>query len=167
MATTRQSINPQLLELIGAIVVSTQDAERYLKVILPFTNAQDPSLSGAISRREKLKKRTLGDLVGTLVDSSTQNSERLKQHLTYLVEQRNRVIHHFGETYGQQLRSGNSHQVLESLKVLLANVDAFRAAMEEMALRLFEAMRDTTFHGTPEYEEFAELCATFRRSLGR
>ena len=35
------------------------------------------------------------------------------------------------------------------------------------ALRLSEAMRDTTFRGTLEYQQFAELCATIRRSVAR
>ena len=55
--------------MIGAIVLSTQEAERYLKFILPFTETADPSISAVLSRADKLKKRTLGDLIGRFVDS--------------------------------------------------------------------------------------------------
>ena len=158
-------MNPQLLELIGAIVLSTQDAERYLKAILPFTDSQDISIGGVLSRHEKLKKRTFGDLVGKFVDSSTPGSAGFKEHLAHLVDRRNQIVHHFPEAYGEQLRSGHSQQVIDSLRVLLANVDAFRSALERAALQLFEAMRDTTFLGTAEYQEMDDLCALFRQRV--
>lgn len=55
----------EILELIGAIVLSTQDAEKYLKVVLPFVASKDPSLSAALSRHDKLEKRTFGELLST------------------------------------------------------------------------------------------------------
>ncbi len=167
IATPVGSMNSRLLELIGAIVLSTQDAERYLKAILPFTDSQDPSISGAMSRHEKIKKRTLGDLVGKLVDSSTSTSAGLEQHLADLVERRNQIVHHFHETYGEQLRSGHSQQVAVSLEALLSDVDTLRRALEQMALQLFEAVRDITFVGTPEYQKMDELLASIRRRVTR
>lgn len=167
MATRVQPIDPKLLELIGAIVLSTQDAERYLKIVLPFTDSQDPSISGALSRHKKIKKRTFGDLVGKLVDASTPESVGLEQHLAHLVDRRNQIVHHFGETFGEQVRSGHSQQVVESMRALLTDVDAFRNGLEEMALQLFEALRDSTFAGTPEYQKMDDFCASFRRRVTR
>ena len=165
MATPSRSTKGELLELVGAIVLSTQDAEMYLKFILPFTDSNDPSISSALARHAKLKKRTFGDLVGKFVGSSTSESLALAQHLANLVDQRNRIVHHFGETYGSQLRSGDSQQVIVSLQTLQANVDGFRVALEQAALNLLETLRDVTFSGTPEYEDYANLCALFRQRV--
>ena len=167
MAIPAQTMNPQVLELIGAIVLSTQDAETYLKAILPFTDSKDPSITGAMSHHEKIKKRTFGDLIERFVDASRSDSDSFQQHLVRLVDHRNQIVHHFGEIYGEQLRSGNSQQVVDSLRVVLANVDAFRSALEQAALHLFEAVRDITFVGTPEYQKFDDLCALFRRRVTR
>jgi hypothetical protein len=162
MAISSQPIKAQLLELIGAIVLSTQDAEKYLKAIIPFTDSQDPSIRGALSRHEKLKKRTLGDLVGKFMGTATSENAELEKHLAHLVDQRNKIVHHFSETYGEQLRAGESQLVIDSLRLLLVNIEAFRSTLEQMAILLFEAIRDTTFLGTPEYKDMDDLCATFR-----
>jgi hypothetical protein len=137
----------------------------YLKLILPFTDSSDPSIGSALARHEKLNRRTFGDLVGKFVDSSTSDSLALTQHLADLVDQRNRVVHHFGATYGAQLRSGKSRQVIASLQTLQANVDGFRVALEQAALHLLESLRDVTFRGTPEYQDYANLCASFRQRI--
>jgi hypothetical protein len=165
MPTTSRSTKSELLELVGAIVLSTQDAEMYLKLILPFTDSIDPSVSGALARHEKLKKRTFGDLVVRFLDSSTSDSLALSKHLEDLVDQRNRIVHHFGATYGAQLRSGETSHVIGSLQTLQANVEGFRAALEQAALRLLETLRDVTLSDTPEYQDYANLCASFRQRI--
>lgn len=165
MATSEHPLEPQVLELIGAIVLSTQDAERYLKVILPFCKAEDPSITGALVRHDKLQRRPLGELVGKFVDSFTVESPEFERHLADLVERRNQIVHHFTETYGEQMRSGKSKQVIESLRVLLGNVNGFRNALQQTALHLFEAIRDTSFINTPEYEDMNDACASLRRQI--
>ncbi len=162
MEISTQTSNSKLLELIGAIILSTQEAEKYLKVIIPFTDAQDSSIRAALLRYEKIKKRTFGELVGKLVDSATSKSDGFEQHLAQLVYHRNQIVHHFGETYGGQLRSGQAQQVIDSLRSLRASIDVFRKALAQLALHLYEAMRDTTFYGTPEYDDMKNLCALLR-----
>jgi len=162
MAASSQPKN-EILELIGAIVLSAQEAEQYLKAILPFMNSQDPSLSGALARYEKLKKRTLGEVVGRFLDSTTSHTSDFASRLDELVITRNQIVHHFGETYGTQLRSGQIQPVADSLRAQLVGIDAFKQALQHAALQLFEAIRDTTFDGTPEYRAMADLCASFRR----
>jgi hypothetical protein len=39
--------------------------------------------------------------------------------------------------------------------------------LREMSLAIAEAMRDTTFAGTPEYGEFAAICEKARASLAK
>ena len=162
MAISAQPMNSQLLELIGAVVLSTQDAERCLKAILPFTDSDDPSIAGALMRHEKLKKRTLGDLVGRFVSKAHSKSDGLERHLASLVDRRNEIVHHFSDVYGQQLRDGDSKQVIATLRLLLADINAFRHALEQVVLLQFEAIRDTAFIGTPEHKEMDDICSTFR-----
>jgi len=164
MAALSQPKN-EILELIGAIVLSAQEAEQYLKAILPFMTSQDPSLSGALARHDKLKMRTLGEVVGKFLDSSTSHTPDLASRLHELVTTRNKIVHHFGETYGAQLRSGQLQLVADSLRAQLVGIDAFKQTLEQTALHLFEVIRDTTFDDTPEYQAMADLCASFRRRV--
>jgi len=161
--TSSSQHKKEILELIGSIVLSAQESEQYLKAILPFTNSQDPSLSGALARYEKLKKRTLGEVVRKFLDSSTSYTPDLASRLDELVTMRNQIVHHFNETYGAQLRSGQTQAVADSLRAQLVGIDAFKQGLQHTALQLFEAIRDTTFDGTAEYRAMADLCASFRR----
>ena len=162
MATSQRSDNEKILILVGAIVLVSQDAERYLKLALPFVKSEDPSLGAALKRVEKLKKRTLGELTGKFVEASTSDSLDFAQHMAYLVATRNQVVHHFNETYGAQISSGAHQDVLGSLETLLANLKSYRAVLEQVALTVLEGLRDVTFRNTPEYSQISELCASFR-----
>jgi hypothetical protein len=167
MDTIEPSPSKEILELIGSIVLATQEVERHLKFVLPFTDSQDPSLGGALARREKLEKVTLGSLVGQFVDASKSDSPNFAQHLATLVEKRNQIVHQFGETYGEQLRSGDSQQVISLLRAHLANVKSLGATLEQLVLRLSEAMRDITFRDTPEQKSMCDLCEAFRERVAR
>ena len=162
MSSSSQSDNERILRLIGAIVLVSQDAERYLKITLPFMGTEDASLNESLKKHEKLKKRTLVELAGRFVDSTTSDSLDFEQHLAYLVATRNQVVHHFNETYGERLSSGSYQEVFDSLETLLANLKTFRSVVEQLSLAVFEGLRDVTFRGTPEYGQMATLCASFR-----
>jgi hypothetical protein len=165
MSNSSQPDNEKILRLVGAIVLVSQDAERYLKITLPFTTSEDPSLDASLKRHEKLKKRTLGELAGKFVDSSTSDSLVFARHMAYLVATRNQVVHHFNETYGAQISAGAYQEVFDSLETLLANLKIFRSVVEQLALVIFEGLRDVTFRDTPEYEQMAALCASFRARI--
>jgi hypothetical protein len=154
--------NYEIQQLIGAIVISAQEAEQYLKMILPFTNSQGQSISGVLERNGELKKGTLGKLVGQFLDSHTSHTSDFVSRLKQIVTERNQIVHHFGETYGERLRSGQVELVADSLRAQLAGINAFNEALQNTALHLFEAVRDTTFNGTPEYQLMADLCASIR-----
>ena len=162
MSSSVQPDNERILRLIGAIVLVSQDAERYLKITLPFTGSEDPSLAASLKRHERLKKRTLGELAGKFVDSTASDSIDFAKHMAYLVATRNQVVHHFNETYGAQLSAGSYQEVYDSLETLLANIKIFRSVVEQLALVVFEELRDVTFRDTPEYEQIASLCESFR-----
>lgn len=160
MTNSSPSDTDKILRLVGAIVLASQDAERYLKITLPFIGSQVPGTT--LDRLKKLEKRTLGELTGKLVDSSTSDSLDFAQHLAYLVATRNQIVHHFNETYGAQISSGAHREVISSLEALFSNLKGFCSMLEQLALVVLEGLRDITFHGTPEYKQFAELCASFR-----
>ena len=113
MSSSSQPDNERILRLVGAIVLVSQDAERYLKITLPFIAAEDSSLGASLKRHEKLKKRTLGELAGKFVDSTTSDSLDFAKHMAYLVATRNQVVHHFNETYGVQLNAGSYQEVFD------------------------------------------------------
>lgn len=162
MDSPSQSDNATILQLVGAIVLTSQDAERYLKAALPFTNSEDPSIEAVLKRQGKLKRRPLGELAGKLVDATTTDSVHFAEYLAALVNGRNQVAHHFNETYGAKLAAGQQQAVIESLQALLLNLKAFRSSLEQMVLALFECLRDVVYQGTPQYKQMAELCASFR-----
>lgn len=162
MADSRLSDNERILVLVGAIVLASQDAERYLKMVLPFVKSDDPTLGAALKRAEKLKKRTLGELTGRLVGASTSDSLDFAQDMAYLINARNQVVHHFNETYGAQISSGAHQNVVDSLETLLGNLKSYRAVLEQVVLIVLEALRDVTFRDTPEHNQISELCDSFR-----
>lgn len=165
MASPSQPENDKILRLVGAIILTSQDAERYLKATLPFTNSEDPSLGAALKRHDKLKRRPLGELAGKFVDATTSDTLDFAQHLAQLVAGRNEVAHHFNETYGAKLAEGKHQEVVAALEALLLNLKAFRSSLEQLALVLFESLRDVVYGGTPEYEQMAALCASFRKRV--
>src|SRR3954467_7662446 len=116
-------IHPEILMLIGLIVLSTQDAEKYIKIILPFSPSKDPSLRGALKRMEKLSKDTFGGVIKKFVKSSSSTSNRFEQHVSGLVKRRNQLVHHFGEAYGDALRSGNHQKIIDALRIHLNDVN--------------------------------------------
>ena len=162
MRQMSQTENERLLRLIGAIVLASQEAEHYLKVTLPFIGYDDENLSSYLKRIEKLKKEPLGGLAGKFVAQTNSHSTDFPGHIANLVATRNQIVHHFNETYGELLNAGAHQAVFDSLETLLTNLKSFRAVLEQLALTLFEAMRDYTFRDSKHFEEFAALCATFR-----
>ena len=165
MTVVSQSDKDEILRLVGSIVLVSQDVERYLKHVLPYMGNGEPTVSAQIARHEKLKKRMLGLLVGELVDSTTSDSLDFSQHMARLVHTRNQVVHHFNETYAQQLSSGSVGEVADSLRTILANLTSFRSVTEQMMLIVLEGLRDVTFANTPEQDQMAEICSTFRQRL--
>lgn len=155
----------KVMALVGAIVLASQEAERHLKFLLPFTDSADPRLGSALARARKLEKRTLGELTGRLVEASTSDSLDFAGWLARLVEGRNRVVHHFSETYGSQLAAGAVDEVEASLGRLLADINRYRALAEQMSLHLLDHMRDVMFAGTPEQGEIAEFCEALRSRI--
>lgn len=85
--------------------------------------------------------------------------------MAWLVASRNQVVHHFNETFSAQISSGAHQAIIGDLEGLHANLYEFRSSLEQLALFVLEKLRDITFHGTPEYKQFAALCTSFRQRI--
>ncbi len=165
MDSTSTSDNERLLQLIGAIILTSQDVERCLKVTLPFVKSEDASLSAALKRHQKLKRRPLGELVEVLTKSSSSDSPDFELHLDQLVDNRNPLAHHFHDTYGPRIATGRHKEVIASLETQLEDLRNFRTGMQQMALFVLEALRDITFNNAPEYDQMAAVCESFRQRI--
>ena len=155
----------EILELIGSIILATQETERSLKLIQSFTNNTESSLSSALLRHKKLSKQTFGQLVGEFKASSVFTSNDIIAQLDLLVNRRNNVVHHFHETFSSDLVSGNTNNVILALREHQTEISALRDMLGQMALRLFEAIRDTTFKDTPEFADMDAVCSALQKNV--
>ncbi len=167
MDDSQQPHSEKILRLIGAIVLVSQEAERCLKVSIPFFASDDPSLGSALRRAEKLKKRSLGDLTGHLVAASTSDTPDFGEQLAQIVSARNQVVHHFEETYGSLVADGRHAEVVVALEQVLGDLKAYRSMAQQMALHVLEGLRDVTFLHTPERAEIETICASFKARIAR
>jgi hypothetical protein len=153
-----------ILRLIGALVLTSQEVERLLKAVLPYANSKDTSVGAALQRHSELKRKPLGELVGLLLKYSSVAHD-FRRDMEDLVDRRNRLVHHFEETYGPLLAEGRHEDVVSALERQLADLRGFRSAAREMALFVLEALRDVTFRDRPEYGEIAAACASIRQRV--
>ncbi len=167
MDDSRKSQSEKILRLIGAIVLVSQEAERCLKVSIPFFASDDSSLGSALRRAEKLKKRSLGDLTGHLVAASTSDTPDFGGQLAQIVSARNQVVHHFEETYGGLLAADRHAEVIVALEHVLDDLKAYRSMAQQIALHVLEGLRDVTFRHTPELIDIETLCASFKARIAR
>jgi hypothetical protein len=157
----------RIVYAVGLIVLASQEIERNLKFQLPFMNSDDPAFASIFARQAKLAKKSLGDLAGQFVASASSDGGTLESFMKGIVEERNQIVHHFQERFGDLLEQGRFEEVLESLRDHHARAMELVRVLREMSLAIAEAMRDTTFAGTPEYGEFAAICEKARASLAK
>ncbi len=165
MSTLSQLDIDKIFRLVGTIVLESQRVERNLKLILPFVDSGAIGLGESLQKLRKQEKHSLGKLVGNFVDSSTSDSLDFAQYMARLVSTRNQVVHHFHENFGAQLESGAQQEVLTALEQALLDLKNFGNLIEKIVLSVLEALRDTTYAETPEYEQFAAVCASFCRRI--
>lgn len=147
----------ELREVIGAIVLTVQDTERYLKFVTPFMGNDDSSMADIISRMEKSKKQTFGNLVGAFLENSSSENKDFQEHFENLVSKRNGLVHHFSELYGADIEAGELDRVVEELGTDLVNLQVFRKTTVQLASEVLRLLSDVTFRGTPELEQLEIL----------
>ena len=109
----------KLAHNIGLIVLESQELERHLKFVVAAT---DPSGDrSVIELHQKLERRSLGDVVKRFLGNVTVTEGSvadLEAYFLSLLDRRNKVVHHFFETYGLDLEAGRGSEVLASLAAL-------------------------------------------------
>jgi hypothetical protein len=155
----------KILCAVGAIVLTCQEIERHLKFLVPFMNADDPTAASVLARHAKLARRSLGKVAGQFVGAMSGDIEALESHVKQVVSERNELVHHFQERYGDTLARAGHDELLEALRAQHSRALLLLRALREMALAVAETMRDSVFAGTPEEGEIAKLCEGARASL--
>ena len=139
MDSISQSDKDELFRLLGSIVFASQSAELSIKSFLPYLTSKDRTRS---KRSGNYKKRTLGELAGLLTTTLSGDEDlilQLKSELARVVSERNRVTHHFFESYEADLRCGNVESIVDSLRSILLNTQAFASAMSAIGTSIHTA----------------------------
>ena len=155
----------KIIYAVGVIVLTSQDVERHLKFLVPFMNSDDPATTSILARHAKLGKRSLGDVSGQFVGAMSGDVEALECLVRQIVEERNEIVHHFQDRFGDLIQKGGYEEVLDALRGHHGRALDLLRVLREMSLALAEAMRDGMFAGTPEQGEIALLCEKARASL--
>ena len=113
------SFATKLAHNIGLIVLESQELERHLKFVVAISNHS--ATKSLIERHERLRNRSLGEVVKRLMGNLTVTSGRIEDLEAYfrsLLDRRNKVVHHFFEAYADDLKAERHTEILASLAAL-------------------------------------------------
>lgn len=102
----RELVN-EVLRKIGQNILIFQQIEKGLKLLLPFMHP-DASANGSDSFQtytEAVKSRTLGHLINRFIEFADYNTDYFVDKLREIVAERNKLVHHFGESKGLNILS--------------------------------------------------------------
>ncbi|MBE9036993.1 OST-HTH/LOTUS domain-containing protein [aff. Roholtiella sp. LEGE 12411] len=102
----RELVN-EVLRKIGRNILMFQQIEKGLKLLLPFIHS-DASAKGIDSfwkYREAAKLKTLGNLINAFIESADYDTDYFVERLREIVAERNKLVHHFGESEGLNILS--------------------------------------------------------------
>lgn len=103
---------------IGLIVLASQDLEQNLKFIL--TLAEFNKGKSIAKSKEKYKVRSLGEIVKNLmnhIETTDTDIEELQLYLKSTIDSRNKYVHHFYETFSEQLNLHKYSEIIGELGV--------------------------------------------------
>ncbi|WP_229498978.1 OST-HTH/LOTUS domain-containing protein [Nostoc mirabile] len=84
-----------------------QHIEKGLKVLLPFIHSDGSAkdINSFWRYREAAKSKTLGNLINAFIESADYNTDYFVERLKEIVAERNKLVHHFGESEGLNILS--------------------------------------------------------------
>ncbi|WP_298913975.1 hypothetical protein [uncultured Nostoc sp.] len=84
-----------------------QQIEKGLKVLLPFihSDASTKGIDNFWKFRKATKSKTLGNLIKAFIESADYNTDYFVERLREMVAERNKLVHHFGESEGLNILS--------------------------------------------------------------
>ncbi len=121
MESAYRDLVNEVLKKIGRNILIFQQIEKGLKVLLPFIHP-DASAKGSDSFRrytEAVKSKTLGHLINNFIESTDYNTDYFVEKLREIVAERNKLVHHFGESKGLNILSTE-----EGCKTCLTGLEA-------------------------------------------
>jgi hypothetical protein len=157
--------NQRVIYAVGAFVLCTQELERFLKFIVPFTSSDAADLSSVTGRHLALSRKTLGFIAGKFSEAMTDGTVEMQAHIKQIVDERNQVVHHFAEHFKDTLSRGAHDEVLDSLRGRHERALHLLQTLRMLALELMKTLRDSVYRGTEEYADFADLCESLRTSV--
>jgi len=157
MGNTVQYSRREIRELIGAIVLTTQELERYLKFIVPFTNTDDASWEGLMKRMSRSQKQTFGELLGKLLKASTSNDPNWQADCERIIKFRNNVVHHFQETFGKAYGEENFTEVASELRSHLNEVFELRNILINLSVQILDILKQTTLKNMAKFDDIDKL----------
>ncbi len=163
--TVTLSPDQRIIYAVGTIVLCCQEIECHFKFIVPFIDSNDPSLTSILARHQYLTKKTFGEVAGRFIDRTTGDTESLRLHVKHVVSERNDLIHHFSDVYRELLSAHLYDDVLDALKRQHQRALNLLRMLQEISLGLIEALRDTTFRDTEQYDDLAAVCDKIKRRL--
>ena len=112
----------EVLKKIGRNILLFQQIEKGLKLFLPFIvhpNSIAKNIDDFRKTRESVKSQTLGSLINTFVKSVDYDIDYFAENLKRIVDERNKLVHHFGELEGLNILSTK-----EGCKTCIARLEA-------------------------------------------
>ncbi|PCI54479.1 MAG: hypothetical protein COB36_09940 [Alphaproteobacteria bacterium] len=149
--------NQKVRELVGAIVLTTQDVEQKLKFVTPFISSGNTTMDDMLAHMDKIQKQTFGYLVGRFLENSKSETDDFEEHCKNLIGIRNGVVHHFSEIYGAEIKAGKSESVIVTLQRHLTNITYFRDSLAQLAAEILDSLCNITFRNSPDLKHFEEL----------
>lgn len=133
----------KLAHNIGLIVLESQQVERHLKLIAAASDRSTKTT--IIERHKKLERRSLGEVVKRFIGnvSITEGTiEDFENYFRVLLDRRNKVVHHFFETYAEDLKAERHTEILLSLASLHSDLRSVARAFRSINEAFLESLTD-------------------------
>ena len=131
----------KLAHNIGLIVLVSQELERHLKVVVAAI--EHSATKSVVQRHQKLERRPLGEVVKRFLENVTVTEGSLTDLESYfklLLDRRNKVVHHFFETYGKEVEAGKHTDVLADLAALYKELRVVAASFRSVNEAFLESL---------------------------
>jgi hypothetical protein len=158
----------QIHARVGRNLIRVQSLEVGLKTLVPFLSIGEAMhcLDGLKQRHAQAAKHTLGQLVGSFLEATSSDDPRAKEMVERVLEDRNNLVHHFHSTLGRDsLTLEGCVRVSGHLDAQFEAIKALEGLVSGLLLDVLHALRDITFTGTADYEDFAALCREYSSAL--
>lgn len=150
----------EVMANVGRNIVMFQALEATMKHLVPlFSAVGTVSSEGRAKRYAKAQTKTLGQLVGELLEKANFDNPQFATHYGGLVEQRNALVHHFGEAYGKGLETEEGcGSIVARLKAQYEQIKEMRNSLHGLLSGMLVCICQIQFAGTDEYAEMRAMC---------